>query len=136
MVTRYDYDQLHRLKYAIKLGGINENTWTFAPPTVTYQYAEEYKYDANGNILNLGRREATATIMDNLTYEYYPSSNKIKRVTDLVPAASFATDIDTQTDPENYLYDGAGNLMQDKSENLTVSWTAYGKVNDLTLLSF
>jgi len=68
-----------------------------------------------------------------LILQCLPNTNQLKQVLDEVGySGNYAADIDNQTETENYIYDAIGNLVQDKSENLTVAWTVYGKIKSVT----
>ncbi len=89
-----------------------------------------WEKDANGNILNLNAYGAQLQ-MDQLTYQYYSGTNKLKRVEDDFATPALADDIENQTgdsEGNNYIYDGIGNLIDDKQENIEIDWTVYGKV--------
>ncbi|OJW31016.1 MAG: hypothetical protein BGO54_07590 [Sphingobacteriales bacterium 46-32] len=100
-------------------------------------YREEVRYDANGNILNYIRNSSpevpdSAKLMDSLTYKYWANTNQLKQVLDEVGySGNYGADIDNQTETENYVYDAIGNLVQDKSENLTITWNVYGKIDSI-----
>ncbi len=132
----FAYDQLNRLKastFSTNSGG----SWS-QPAGSDFNTA--YSYDGNGNITSLLRYGDAGTPnikMDDLSYEYYGSpsapSNKLRRVTDQVPASRYTDiDIDNQTSTNNYIYDGAGNLTRDLAEGITIDWTVYGKVAKVT----
>ncbi|NCT74304.1 MAG: RHS repeat protein [Chitinophagaceae bacterium] len=134
---KYRYDQLNRLVSMRAYKGFNSSTnaWT---PVLLDDYREDVKYDANGNILNYIRNGSpevpdSAKLMDSLTYKYWANTNQLKQVLDEVGySGNYTADIDNQTETENYIYDAIGNLVQDKSENLTVAWTVYGKIKSVT----
>ncbi|MDF2380347.1 hypothetical protein JMG10_02630 [Nostoc ellipsosporum NOK] len=113
--------------------GLNESTnvWT---PILIQDYSEGTTYDPDGNILTYGRNGAPEVGMpqkvDDLSYEYYAGSNRLKRVGDNSSLTSnYAEDIDDQADPNNYTYDAIGNLKTDVSEGITaINWTVYGKI--------
>src|SRR5690554_5776641 len=65
--------------------------------------------------LTLQRLDSAKDIQDNLTYEYYDASNRLKNV-------------DGSVD-ENYTYYEIGNLVSDVEEGIdSIAWTPYGKV--------
>jgi hypothetical protein len=99
-------------------------------------YKERIAYDANGNILSY-LRHATADNsqlleMDSLNYKYYPNTNRLRRVSDMVSDANYTVDVDNQTDDENYVYDPSGNLILDKAEGISIQWNVAGKVKKIT----
>jgi RHS repeat-associated protein len=70
--------------------------------------------------------------MDSLGYFYYAGTNKLRKVTDNVSATTTTVDINNQTNDENYVYDEIGNLITDKSENITsIKWNVYGKIEEI-----
>jgi len=70
--------------------------------------------------------------IDSLGYFYYAGTNKLRKVTDNVSATTTTVDIDNQTNDENYVYDEIGNLITDKSENITsIKWNVYGKIEEI-----
>jgi RHS repeat-associated protein len=132
----YGYDQLNRLTEMRQhtAAGAWSNT------NIVTAYSESIAYDANGNILQYLRRGANGTAgpldMDSMNYKYNRNgtgqlvNNKLRQVRDAVSAGNYTTDIDNQTNTDNYVYDRIGNLIQDKAEKLdTVHWTVYGKIH-------
>jgi YD repeat-containing protein len=76
--------------------------------------------------------------MDSLRYWYYANTNRLRRITDSVPANGFndnenrIIDIDGQPD-NNYCYDAIGNLIKDSAEKITnIKWNVYGKIQEIT----
>ncbi|OJW31013.1 MAG: hypothetical protein BGO54_07575 [Sphingobacteriales bacterium 46-32] len=133
---KYRYDQLNRLVSMRAYKGFNNSTnaWT---PVLLDDYREHVRYDANGNILNYIRNGSpevpdSAKLMDSLTYKYWANTNQLKQVLDDAGySENYWADIDNQTETENYVYDAIGNLVQDKSENLTIAWNVYGKIDSI-----
>lgn len=133
---KYRYDQLNRLVSMRAYKGFNNSTnaWT---PVLLDDYREDVRYDANGNILNYIRNGSpevpdSAKLMDSLTYKYWANTNQLKQVLDDAGySENYWADIDNQTETENYVYDAIGNLVQDKSENLTIAWNVYGKIDSI-----
>ncbi|WP_315819580.1 RHS repeat-associated core domain-containing protein [Paraflavitalea speifideaquila] len=104
-----------------------------------YTYKEQVGYDANGNIQNYDRYGINPgpSKMDELGYQYYPGTNRLKRVTDQVADNAYGNswdvilDIDNQVD-SNYIYDSIGNLVADKAEKITsIKWNVYGKITEI-----
>src|SRR5690554_6134699 len=123
----YGYDQLHRIVQARSLTeyeAIGYKTRVPGPEA----YDVDYSYDPNGNLLTLQRLDENTSLRDDLTYEYYDASNRLKNV-------------DGSAD-ENYRYDEIGNLTADVGEGIdSIAWTPYGKVRkvekaDNTSVSF
>ncbi|MEO1053058.1 MAG: RHS repeat-associated core domain-containing protein [Bacteroidota bacterium] len=97
-------------------------------------FASSYTYDGNGNLKTLSRN--TNQVIDDLTYEYYPENNQLKRVRDSRPNDLFEGDVDDQSDDRvvdgaNYEYDGIGNMIKDHYDTVTIDWTLYGKVKTI-----
>ncbi|MFA5832139.1 MAG: RHS repeat-associated core domain-containing protein [Bacteroidota bacterium] len=74
-------------------------------------------YDSGGsNIKYLQRKTTSGMFSDKLTYEYYPNTNKLRRITDQINPSYFTYDIDTQP-ADNYTYDHNGNMLQSTGDN-------------------
>jgi len=136
----YQYDQLNRLlntrqhSFGVASGGFRGN-WTQTNAGVTDNYAETFRYDANGNILQLNRnghsQQAGGVAMDRLTYTYRSGTNQLWSVQDAVASNAYTGDIDNQGG-SNYSYDRIGNLIGDVSESIQqVNWTVYGKIGNI-----
>lgn len=133
----YKYDQLNRIKSMQAFAHFtpSTNSWnTSGAPLGLFD--EEVTYDPNGNILTYDRRGNLAATpdMDDLTYHYYPASNKLAYVEDNVAAGSYSTDLDDQF-VNNYRYDSIGNLIKDSVERLVYTWKNNGKLGTVTKLS-
>jgi RHS repeat-associated protein len=126
----YRYDRAGRLKSE----GFRYESSGWQTPGAQ-QYNTGYSYDPNSNIKTL-YRYANSGMMDQFTYSYYgtgsTATNRLKQVSDAVSSGTYSMDIDNQTSPTNYSYDGTGNLTGDASEGLTIEWTVYGKVKQVT----
>jgi hypothetical protein len=159
----YRYDQLNRIKTVNSRRSldISNNSWPGSNPSDGL-YHEEFVYDLNGNIVNVGRNgnNTSSLPMDNFTYNYYtntagsywspdPSSgnyiftlasqnptmnftNRLSHVDDLVSNTAYGEDIDDQN-LNNYGYDGIGNLISDVAEKIgAIEWNVYGKITKIT----
>lgn len=115
----YSYDALNRLLKAV------DNTTNYNLSLVNY--------DKNGNITKLqrnGHRNAGATsfgLMDNLDYDYNPSSNKLKKVQELSGGHAVYGFKDGSNDPEEYYYDANGNMTKDTNKG--ISLISYNHLN-------
>ena len=127
----FEYDQLHRIRFA--------NTYQLMDPsryawnnneTATTHYRTFYDYDANGNLDLLARLNGEGDLMDYLTYRYN-GNNTLTHVDDVVSAGAFDGDFDDQP-ANNYTYDGSGNLIGDVQAGTSITWNAYGKVEQVT----
>lgn len=132
----YSYDKLGQLRNALFYGK-NGSGWTYRNGA----YDEKnITYDLNGNILSLERNNWTGTVvsMDNLTYSYKSASggDKLMQVMDANGTGGTYGFKNQSGDSEHYLYDGDGNLTQDKNKNLSYSYNDLGKVERVTLLSY
>jgi RHS repeat-associated protein len=134
----YQYDQLNRL--------IESNTFVnYDSTTNSWQngiypvidYRNKFEYDPNGNILKQNRYgNNLVPNLDSLEYEYYPNTNRLKRVLDQVTATNYSDDIDNQTNSTNYKYDAIGNLITDIAEEIdTIYWNVYGKISKIKRFS-
>jgi len=137
-VNNYHYDQLNRIVAMDAYQGLNVQTGTFTPVSLS-AYQERISYDPNGNILTYNRHGDAARIsMDSLTYTYKDSSNQLDQVVDAAADAAPAdynkyNDIKRGQLAGNYKYDAIGNLVADNSENITnICWNIYGKISSLT----
>lgn len=133
--SAYFYDQLNRLARATYYDNydVTNNNWS-ATGAELDAYKNVFFYDANGNITaqqrNGSRRQGYS--MDDLTYEYFPGTNRLKRVTDAVGSSAYMDDVDQQA-ADNYAYDAIGNLTKDKAEEIQeIQWNVYGKITRIT----
>ncbi|HEX8549533.1 MAG TPA: RHS repeat-associated core domain-containing protein [Cytophagaceae bacterium] len=85
----------------------------------------------NTAVANNGNAE-----MDKLVYDYYPNTNKLKRINETTtsPLNSKLQDLTQQAD-DNYEYDEAGYLKFDNAENLEFKWTYNGKISEMIPIS-
>ncbi|HEX8548163.1 MAG TPA: RHS repeat-associated core domain-containing protein, partial [Cytophagaceae bacterium] len=135
----YTYDRLNRITSS-DFNVYNSTTSTFGS---TDSYSEKFKYDGNGNITSVKRNAYASAIsgntnaeMDDLGYDYYPKSNKLKRINEKTTSGlnSKLQDL-TQQVEENYVYDDAGYLIKDLAENLEFVWTYNGKISEMIPIS-
>jgi len=106
----FSYDNLNRLT--------NTSRYEGAGTTASSTFTEKnLSYDANGNILTLGRYGAnTATPEDNFTYTY--NGNKLVNLS--------GTYNGTPLNNASYAYDGNGNMTHDGRMNLDVTYDLFG----------
>ncbi len=124
---QYSYDQLNRVKnstFNIYRQDTDLAVDHFFPRV---SFATDYKYDGNGNLLNLNRDDFDGDRMDQLVYNFETGKNKLTSVLDesTVPSDKHLDDIEGMND---YHYDAVGNLIQDLGSGLSIDWTVYGKV--------
>lgn len=132
----YKYDQLNRLKNMNTYDGLSWTSNEWQPGTTNAGiFNEAVNYDPNGNILGYGRGGDNPSLsMDDLSYNYYPGTNKLQSVFDPVSSSNYPNDIDDNTtfnSGDNYEYDDIGNLTNDHSEGLTVTWYNNGKIKEV-----
>lgn len=144
---KYHYDPLQRIDRA-EYANYSYNYSTSILNTANIaDYASEYKYDADGNLLKLRRQGGTVSaalnggvpiaqhMMDTLTYNYVPKTNRLKNIADLSSSTSYKIDIPpTPLNPSltHYSYDATGNITQDLVSGLTnIEWNRLGKVKSI-----
>ncbi len=76
----YRYDQLHRITQSRSLVQYGSGSGFAARTATPAAYDENYAYDANGNIVQLQRRDAQAQLLHDFQYKYYANNNKLKEV--------------------------------------------------------
>lgn len=110
-------------------------------------YENNFTYDANGNILAQGRKDATGTYIDTLTYQYAEVNgrkvqNRLYHVNDpynyntedIDDMGTFNDDVATINDgiTNNYQYDEIGNLIKDTQEEIEeIKWRVDGKIAEI-----
>lgn len=134
----YQYDQLNRITAMNGYNGLTASSNSFSASAIT-DYKERISYDPNGNILSYLRNGTTAggspLAMDDMSYNYYSGTNRLRHVDDAVSAGNYSTDIDDQA-ADNYTYDAIGNLTGDVAEGIgSIEWTVYGKIKKITKTS-
>ena len=111
----YSYDALNRLNTAYYRKGT----------AYSNNFNESLSYDKNGNILSLQRwgvPEDYGTVpaipnMDDLSYTYFPNSNKLRKVSDGVASTKgFNDGVNLSTE---YIYDPNANMKEDKNKGIT-----------------
>jgi RHS repeat-associated protein len=139
LATTYSYDQLNRLRQASYHYTVGASTWLEMD-----DYRNIFNYDANGNITKQYRNgsDAEGLEMDDLTYQYYAGTNKLRRVDDAMGKALYTDDINDQLGANNpvtynnYEYDELGNLVKDRAEEIEkIEWTVGGKIAKITRTS-
>lgn len=134
-VTRYDYDQLNRIKKEELLtdyGVTNSNVWASATPST--EYGSTYSYDADGNLLTLKRDAynlSGSADMDQLSYSYQTGKNRLDHVSDAAVDKGL-NDLKQGQLASNYQYDAIGNLVKDKQEEIDkIEWNVQGKIKSI-----
>lgn len=153
MHNKYHYDPLQRIARADYASYTVNNSTSPASSSSTAlaDYASKYKYDADGNILELERKGGyipahlnggtaiTMQPMDALKYHYYGGTNKLKSLADVCSTTVYKIDIPrftVDTAAARYTYDNNGNLITDVVSDITnITWTNSGKVKSITKLN-
>nr|WP_321234634.1 RHS repeat-associated core domain-containing protein [uncultured Psychroserpens sp.] len=141
--NQYSYDQLNRIKSMTSQAVIDQPNVTLS---TSQSYQSTYSYDRNGNLQTLTRDvpESNGLVnMDDFIYNYKTDTNQLLTVEDNAQTNAY-DDIEDQLDqlgqPEfvqsdedthNYVYDKIGQLIEDKTENIKVSWRVDGKVDQI-----
>ena len=126
----YQYDQLNRLKnsHVLPTANLGNNTWS---GSFANRFATTHAYDANGNIMNLTRRDESGNLLDDLNYSYNANTNQLNYVNDNQSTA-YALDLEDQSN-NNYRYDEKGRMLTDDTENITaMEWMGNNKLKSLT----
>jgi len=119
----YQYDQLHRLKGAVKLQETQLDLPGYQWNDLSQSAVSGYNYDANGNLLLLSRNTIGSGVpKDQFVYSYTAGTNRLQSTFNSVSFQS-----------QNFSYDGSGNLTNQTSgsEVIDISWTPYGKVKEV-----
>ena len=144
--TVYRYDQLNRIKwmkaYSDPANVIPNNHWQTTASNDGQTYHTNYKYDANGNLIRLGRwgDDLDSLEMDSIGYAYQTSSdpyysgqtiNRLDTVGEYQTSHTrYNNDLDNNS---QYSYDEIGNLIEDSGEGIdAIGWSVYGKVLTVT----
>jgi len=122
----YKYDELNRILQSNfeQLNG----TWGAINSS---GFQTKYRYDPNGNLLGLYRKDESASVFDSLSYSYMgdTSSNRLLNVRDSLSLVS----VNDIAGYNPYLYDEIGNLVKDSTNKVdTILWNVYGKVAYVT----
>ncbi|MBL4705056.1 MAG: hypothetical protein JKY54_11070, partial [Flavobacteriales bacterium] len=138
----YQYDQLNRIKgmnvYKYKTGTKPYDNATFSNSNSEENgdYRTRYRFDGNGNLHSLSRRDNANVLMDGFEYNFYGASygdskkthNKLEFVYDTVTGTSFG-DIEKGQVTANYDYDAIGQLTDDVQECISnIEWDVRNKV--------
>jgi RHS repeat-associated protein len=130
----FTYDNVNRLTGANFNQNSNGSTWSNSLIDFT---VSNLSYDGNGNILSMNQKGYKVTssgggssLIDQLSYIYQSSSNKLARVTDAQnDAVTKLGDFHdgSNTSGDDYSYDGNGNLTLDS--NKAISSITYNYLN-------
>ncbi|HTM65468.1 MAG TPA: RHS repeat-associated core domain-containing protein [Flavipsychrobacter sp.] len=144
--NKYHYDPLQRIDHtSYEDYSYNYGTSVLSRANIP-DYATEYKYDADGNLLKLTREGGTVSAamnggtaiaehnMDLLTYRYAPGTNQLRNLTDSSSSTAYKIDIPQLTDTSivRYTYDPTGNTTKDLVSGLSsIEWNRFGKVKSV-----
>ena len=112
----FRYDKLNRIKRMRTAAHHFEGSGWETPSD---NFATDYTYDWNGNLLSLRRKNQYGEEMHDIRYTYPNGNNRLGSIA--------ATGISSSV----YQYDALGNLVRDNAEGLTVGWNALGKVDTI-----
>ena len=116
LLKLFRYDKLNRIKRMRTAAHHYDNPgWE----SVSDNFATDYAYDWNGNLLFLQRKNQSGQVMHSIRYTYPNGNNRLGAITSTGIASSVCQ------------YDALGNLTRDNAEGLTVSWNAMGKVDTI-----
>jgi RHS repeat-associated protein len=127
---KYRYDVLGRLKKS------EFNYYSTGAFVASTDYQTQYTYDANGNMLSHKRNgyASAGLAMDDLSYNYYPGTNRLKYVSDAVTTTTvYTSDMETQSNVTNYTYDKSGNLLSDAQNNSTTTWDMDNRIDQVII---
>jgi len=126
----YGYDQLNHIVQSRSLTNYNANTGFAARAGVSsLAYDEDYRYDGNGNLLSLQRRDEAGALQDDFQYGYHVGTNRLREVKPVVRDKTISSGPVTQ-DPLFYrnvtlqgsAYVSSGKLVEVKAaENIRLS---------------
>lgn len=124
MGYRYRYDPLNRMTMAIS----EKNS------SVDNAHTEYLQYDISGNITKLSRYAFTGNAkhqIDSLTYTY--DGYRTKKIDDISGSAHKNLGYDDQaTVVEEHIYDGNGNMIEDKNKQLTLEYDDRNLIKKIT----
>lgn len=132
--TRYNYDQLNRIK---KMEGFFASTnGNGATAHNLSGYNSTYSFDENGNLKTLTRGVEAPNVgapdMDKFTYHYNSGTNQLNHVKDLITNDNFSVDIEATQQSDNYKYDAIGQLTKDVDEGIeNIEWKVTNKVKEI-----
>ncbi|NGX85383.1 RHS repeat-associated core domain-containing protein [Aequorivita sp. KMM 9714] len=132
---QYNYNQNNWLTHA-SFGSASDdmnNHSIFTPNTNADYMVEKIFYDPNGNILSLNRNKNSGTgsnSMDTLIYHYAPDSNQLDYVEDTSGNSIDDGDIKDQN-PNNYVYNSIGQLIENKQDDIGYDYYATGLVKSV-----
>lgn len=131
-------------------GNFARATYSRAASTTLENFSiSNIQYDLNGNIKSLSQNGlqkythqttgatpstgalATFGATDQLTYEYFPNSNRLKKVTDALNNATSGDGGDfkkqtTGSADSHYLYDNNGSMQTDLNKGILINYNALG----------
>ena len=106
----YTYDRSNKLQNA-QYGGVG-----------TENYSVSTDYDVNGNLQHLQRYSKTGTntygLVDNLTYSYIGTGNKLQKVDDAITGNALANDF-RDVAGNDYTYSMDGKMTKDGNKGIT-----------------
>lgn len=124
----FRYDDLNRLKSST-VQTTSSNQGSIPTLQTGNKWKTNYAYDPNGNITQLNRYGANATLIDELSYTYQIDKNRLDTLID-----NKGKQIGTDVGSQSYSYDNKGNLVEqvDSNNTLDIVWMNTGKVRYVT----
>ncbi len=130
----FNYDPSGRLTSANYTQETSPNSWS---STVADYSVSNLTYDHNGNILTQYQKgmQGTAKVnMDQLTYEYFPETNRLKGVAEPNTTDFGLYDFTDRNSGDDFTYDWNGNIKQDL--NRQISSITFNYLNQPELVTF
>jgi RHS repeat-associated protein len=129
MKYEFGYDAANRILKA-DFTQLESSTWTNSNVNFDVKMGDgsiaTSAYDANGNILRMqqwGWKITGSTQVDDMVYDYYSSSNKLKKVTEQNGGVTVHNlgDFTDKNTSDDYGYDPNGNLVTDLNKRIGAS---------------
>jgi len=125
----FDYDKANRLLKADFTESTDAQNYNTSVVDFSMRMGDGVNhtsaYDANGNIKamwQMGFNLTGSQVIDDLTYNFYANSNKLKEVIDPVAKTGLGDFTDNASDltgrPIDYYYDDNGNLVNDRNKGI------------------
>lgn len=142
LTTAYVYDQMNRIRRANYAQTKRDSVLQF-----NNWYASSYRYDMDGNLRNLMRKQGTGITMDSLRYTYNDSgtNNKLRDILDYAGTATsgagaledIRSGLGAGPSFPRLFYDGDGNMTNDFTGGIEVmDWNIYGKTTRIDPMNY
>ncbi len=122
----FGYDKANRLLFA-DFNQLTSGTWDKTAGVNLSSYMGDgvnhsSAYDENGNIIGMKQYGVSvngSNVIDDMSYTYYTSTNKLKKVTDAVTTDRKLGDFTDLNTGDDYGYDLNGNMIIDKNKRIS-----------------